>query len=83
MAPKLSILGQLYPQENTIVKILAKRELGGNAVSTPRGLGNKEVLEAGVVVRPTISKTGPTTQPEKLPRSAMESALAPPPFSEH
>ena len=37
-----------------------------NAVSTPSRLSNREVLEAGVIARPAISKTGATTPPDSI-----------------
>jgi hypothetical protein len=56
----------IIPRKIRRSKFSRNTNQANNAVSTPSRLSNKEVLEAGVVVRPTISKTGATTPPERI-----------------
>ena len=75
----------IIPRKIRRSKFSRNTNQASNAVNTPSRLSNKELLEAGVVVRPTISKTGATTPRREFLRSAManQSGLARPPLLEH
>src|ERR1700722_6939222 len=56
----------IIPRRIRRSKFSRKTNQANKAVSTPSKLRSKEVLEAGGVVKPIISKIGPTTPPEKM-----------------